>query len=117
MSFRNLRVWQESIDLAILIYMVSDHFPARERQGLTALMRRTAVSLTTDIAEGRYARGAAGELDEQLEVAMQLGFLSRLSAAKLAVKAAKIGKRLDRLKTHALSRMDAARAGSARQQH
>ncbi|HWW60040.1 MAG TPA: four helix bundle protein [Thermoanaerobaculia bacterium] len=115
MSFRNLRAWQESVDLAVLIYMVSDHFPPRERQGLTALMRRTAISLSSDIAEGRYARRAAGELDEQLEVAMQLGFLSRLSAATLAVKAAMIGKRLDRLKTHALSRMDAARTSPARQ--
>ncbi|HVR39450.1 MAG TPA: four helix bundle protein [Thermoanaerobaculia bacterium] len=110
MAFRNLRSWQESIDLAVLIFLVSDHFPEREQRGLTALMRKSATKLAIDIGERRfrYARGRAVELDEQLEVAMHLGFLSRETAAMLAVRAAKIGKRLERLMEHALPRVDTA---------
>ena len=51
-NFEKLDVWQKSIALADLVYVVTRHFPADERFGLTIQMRRAAVSISSNIAEG-----------------------------------------------------------------
>ena len=51
-SFRDLEVWKKSIDLVELIYVVSRNFPIEERFGLTSQVRRAAVSIPSNIAEG-----------------------------------------------------------------
>lgn len=52
-SFRDLRVWQESIDLTAEIYKKTTHFPKYEIYGLTQQIRRAAVSIANNIARGK----------------------------------------------------------------
>jgi len=67
-SYRDLLVWQKSIDLAEMIYLDSKSFPAEERFGLTSQIRRAAVSVPANIAEGA-ARTGTGEYLQFLSVA------------------------------------------------
>jgi len=84
--YRNLTVWQKSMDLVVCVYRLTKSFPASEHYGLSSQMRRAAVSIPSNIAEGgrrrgkdtphflRIAFGSASELDTQLEIAKRLGF-------------------------------------------
>jgi four helix bundle protein len=85
--FRDLQVWQRSMALARSVYSLTVSFPKSETFGLTQQMRRAAVSVPSNIAEGRgrltdksfalflsQARGSLNELETQLELSMQLGF-------------------------------------------
>ena len=85
-SFRDLIVWQRSIQLATSIYRATSRFPREETYGLIAQLRRSAVSVPSNIAEGQgrsstgefrqflgVARGSNFELQTQLEIARQLG--------------------------------------------
>ena len=83
---RQLRVWQLSHRLVLDVYRMTEGFPSAERFGLTAQMRRSAVSIASNIAEGagrdggafqqflQYAAGSASELETQLDIARELGF-------------------------------------------
>ena len=86
-SYRDLRCWSASLDLAADIYELSARFPRREAFGLTSQMRRAAVSVPSNIAEGNarastreflrflgIARGSLAELDTQLIIAERLGY-------------------------------------------
>lgn len=86
-SFRDLVVWQRSIQLAALIYRLSSVFPKEEIYGLASQIRRSAVSVPSNIAEGQgrlstgefrqflgIARGSNFELQTQLEIARTLKF-------------------------------------------
>jgi four helix bundle protein len=59
-SFTELTVWQKAIQLCVLIYRLTANFPADERFGLTNQLRRAAVSIASNIAEG-YGRSTKGE--------------------------------------------------------
>ena len=59
-SYRDLRVWQSAMDLASEVYSVSANFPSDERFGLTSQVRRAAVSVASNIAEG-HGRSHRGE--------------------------------------------------------
>jgi four helix bundle protein len=85
-SFRDLIVWQKSIDLATAVYRVTREFPREELYGLTSQIRRCAVSVPSNIAEGQgrmtsgefrqflgIARGSNFELQTQIEIARRLG--------------------------------------------
>ncbi|PIR85079.1 hypothetical protein COU15_02810 [Candidatus Kaiserbacteria bacterium CG10_big_fil_rev_8_21_14_0_10_45_20] len=87
-SYKNLIVWQKSKMLAVKVYAVTDHFPQSEMFGLTSQIRRSAVSIPSNIAEGSYrsgvkefknflhiAYGSGGELETQLEIAKELHFI------------------------------------------
>ena len=67
-SYRDLEVWKKSIDLVERIYLASKGFPADERFGLTSQIRRAAVSVPSNIAEGA-ARFGTGEFLQSLSVA------------------------------------------------
>ncbi|MBX3071342.1 MAG: four helix bundle protein [Thermomicrobiales bacterium] len=67
-DFTDLRVWQASMDLAEHVYLVTDKFPASDRGGLVGQMRRCAVSVPSNIAEGQ-ARGGAKEFGRFLGIA------------------------------------------------
>ena len=84
-SFRDLIVWQKSRDLAVAIYKLTDNFPKPELYGLTAQMRRAAISMSSNIAESYHrfhskeknqflsvAFGSGSELESQIEVAKML---------------------------------------------
>jgi len=86
--FRELQVWQKSMALAAAIYTLTDRFPKREVFGLTAQMRRSAVSVPSNIAEGHgrlsdpnlalflgHARGSLYELESQTELAIRVAFM------------------------------------------
>jgi len=89
---RDLRVWQESIGLVKDIYSVTTQFPDEEKFGLVTQMRRSAVSIPSNIAEGAgrgsqrefaqflvIARGSLSELETQLIIAKELNYLSDIA--------------------------------------
>jgi four helix bundle protein len=86
-SFRDLLVWQRSIQLAVAVYRLMQGFPREETYGLSSQVRRASVSVSSNIAEGHgrlstgeyrqflgIARGSNFELQTQLEIARALGF-------------------------------------------
>src|SRR5262245_7457648 len=94
-SFRDLLAWQKAMDLADLVCDITEPFPFRERFGLAYQMRKSAVSIASNIAEGHrrstatYARhleialGSHGELDTQCEIATRRRFISRTDRPRL----------------------------------
>lgn len=87
-SFKNIQVWQKSHDITLEIYQLTKEFPNEEKFGLTSQMRRSAASIPTNIAEGsgrgsdadfarflQYSMGSASELEYQLILAKDLGYL------------------------------------------
>ncbi len=89
-SYRDLIVWQKALILVSAIYKISEAFPAREMYGLTSQIRRAAVSIPSNIAEGQarqhtgefvhflhIALGSLAEVDTQLELAVEMDFTSR----------------------------------------
>ncbi len=88
-NHRTLRVWQGAMDLVSEIYAVTADFPKNEQFGLTAQLRRAAVSVASNIAEGcarggtkellyflNVASGSLSEIDTQVEIAHRLGYLA-----------------------------------------
>jgi four helix bundle protein len=88
-DFRKLRIWRASIDLAADVYQITYRFPRRELYGLAAQMRSSAVSISSNIAEGagrgsdkemarflRIALGSLSELESQFELASRLLLIS-----------------------------------------
>ena len=88
-TYHDLVVWQRAIYLAKETYALSDSFPAIERFGLTSQMRRSAVSVASNIAEGasrgtkrefiqflNIARGSLAELETQITIAEELSLIS-----------------------------------------
>ena len=67
-SFKDLQVWQRSIQLSVAIYRLTQDFPAEERFGLTSQLTRAGVSVASNIAEG-YGRGSTGEYKHFLGIA------------------------------------------------
>ena len=87
-DFKELKVWQKAHQLVLAVYRDTTAFPADERFGLTAHLRKTALSIPSNIAEGcgrqtdrdlarflSISAGSANELDYQLLLARDLGFL------------------------------------------
>ena len=87
-TFRDLIAWQKGMDLARMVYKATQSMPESEKYGLTNQMRRVAVSIPSNIAEGharqarldylkhlRIARGSLAELITQYELAVSLTFL------------------------------------------
>ena len=88
-SFTDLKAWQEGHRLVIQIYEATEMFPAKEQFGLTNQVRRAVVSITSNIAEGfsrnshkekvqffAMARGSLTEVQNQLVIARDVGYLS-----------------------------------------
>ncbi|TXT35117.1 MAG: S23 ribosomal protein [Planctomycetota bacterium] len=95
-SYRDLIVWQRSIQLVKKVYEVTRSFPADERFGLVSQMRRAAVSISSNIAEGQarrttgeftnflsQAEGSTAELDTQFLIACELEFDSERSRQEI----------------------------------
>ena len=88
-SYQDLRVWQKSIDFITDIYKVTKSFPSSELYGLVTQLRRAAVSVSSNIAEGQgrttkrdfhrflgQSRGSLLEIETQLVVSTNLGYIS-----------------------------------------
>lgn len=110
-NFEKLIVWQRSIALADRVYALTKAFPADERFGLTTQMRRAAVSISSNLAEGAsrhsktdYARfveisaGSAFELVSQLTIARNQGLLTREEYAQIYASALEIVRMLTGLR-------------------
>lgn len=86
--YKDLKAWQKSVDLTLEVYRCTQRFPGTETYGLTSQMRRAAVSIASNIAEGKdkssdgkcivflsHARGSLHELETQTLIAQKLGYL------------------------------------------
>ncbi len=84
-SYKNLIVWQRAIALVVAVYKLTNHFPKEETYGLTSQIKRSAISIPSNIAEGSrrgskkdfrhfllMAFGSGAELETQLEIAKRL---------------------------------------------
>ncbi len=104
-NFRNLGIWKKSKVLVKDIYITTNSFPNSEIFGLTNQIRRSAVSIPSNIAEGcnlmtskqlvkhlYIAMGSAGELETQLELASDLGFLPVDNSKQLIIRLTEIQK-------------------------
>ncbi|MCB0072287.1 MAG: four helix bundle protein [Caldilineaceae bacterium] len=108
-SYRDLRVWQNAMDLCVALYKATTAFPSSEIYGLTSQMRRASVSIPSNIAEGyrrsraeyirfvSISRGSAAELDTQLELAYRIGLLPEDQYQTLNQSLAAVGRQLTAL--------------------
>jgi four helix bundle protein len=109
-SFKQLTVWQRSIELTMEIYRLTQRFPREELFGLTSQLRRAAVSVASNIAEGQsrgtkgefiqflgIARGSAAEVDTQLTITRGLKLADESSIDRCDSLCAEVGKMLNAL--------------------
>ena len=109
-SYRDLASWQQARILVSAVYEVTADFPQDERFGLTSQIRRSAVSVPSNIAEGygrgasadytrflRIARGSLYEVETQSTLAFDLGFISKAECEQLQTKIDAVAKPLSGL--------------------
>lgn len=110
-SFRDLVAWQEGHKLVLMIYKETENFPKKEMFGLIDQMKRAAVSITSNIAEGfsrnsnkekyqfyNISCGSTTELQNQLLIARDVGYLSQEEFGKIADQTVRVLKLLNGLK-------------------
>ena len=125
-SYRDLVAWQKSIDLVIEIYVCTRFFPREETYGLVSQLRRAAVSVPSNIAEGHarlstgefrqfigHALGSLMEIETQLLISERLNYVGSTRSADLLQRTAEVGKILNGL-LHSLSDKNIYRAGARR---
>ncbi|WPL18257.1 four helix bundle protein [Thiorhodovibrio winogradskyi] len=109
-SYKDLIVWQKALDLVEIVYQVTRVFPKEELYALTNQLRRAAVSIPSNIAEGHarsstrdfhrflsIARGSLAEVETQLLIAQRLGYLSDDQLAPILSLQIEINKMTNRL--------------------
>jgi four helix bundle protein len=109
-SYKDLIAWRKGMDLAAAIYDATETFPSNEQFGLVSQLRRAAVSVPSNIAEGkehysnrdfvrflRHARGSLAEIETQLLIAGQRKYLSTETTTKLTQKVDELGRILSGL--------------------
>lgn len=107
-SYRDLIVWQKAMELVVAVYEVTDRFPPEEKFNLISQMRRSAVSIPSNIAEGRYrgtkpdyrqflriAFGSGAELETQVELAKRLPRTKHLDYSKVDAPLSEVMKMLN----------------------
>ncbi len=106
-SYRDLQVWRRAIDLAEAVYQATAQWPKDERFGLISQIRRAAVSVASNIAEGSarrttgeflqfigMSRGSLAETETQIIIAQRLRYLSKPAATNLLASAEEISRML-----------------------
>jgi four helix bundle protein len=109
-NYRDLIAWQKAMNLVAEVYRLSTSFPRPELYGLTAQLRRAAVSIPSNIAEGqgrggdpefvrflRIAHGSLNEVETQLLIAERLGYTERKLVNPLIDMSAEIGRLINGL--------------------
>src|SRR5207247_478119 len=109
-SYQDLVVWQRAMDLVVAVYRISSAFPGEERFGLTSQMRRAAVAVPSNIAEGQgrhttgeflqflgHARGSLMEVETQLMIAGRLEFILPEQSKDLSDLTSEVGRLLNAL--------------------
>ncbi len=97
-NYKELKVWQKSIEVAVIFHNITIGFPKYEIFGLTSQIRRSANSIAANIAEGSarsskkvffhflsIALGSAFELDTHLQIANRIGYLSEVNFNELSI--------------------------------
>lgn len=118
-GFRGLRVWHDGMAFAADIYRFTEAFPKHELYGLTSQIRRAAVSIPANLAEGNARRGAAeylhfvsiargslAEVETYLELAVILDYATHDCAVPLLDRAASVGRQLTSLRNALAARTD-----------
>ena len=109
-SYRDLLVWQLGTKIALAIYRQTTSFPREELYGLTSQLRRAAVSIPSNIAEGQGRRsprefvnflsiayGSVREVETQVEIARRLGYLASEDASRLVDQMDEVGRLINGL--------------------
>jgi four helix bundle protein len=109
-SFKDLIVWQRSMDLAVRIYKITQKLPASEQFGLTSQLRRAAVSIPSNIAEGygrqstgnyrqflSISRGSLMEIETQINICERLKYLAQSDTENIFKEITEISKMLTSL--------------------
>src|ERR1043165_2333476 len=107
-SYRQLIAWQKAMDLVDLVYDCSDQFPRRELYDLGSQLRRAAVSVPSNIAEGQArqsqrefyrflsnARGSLVEIETQILIAQRRHYISAADAERVLDRCAELGRILN----------------------
>ena len=115
-GYQDLIAWQKAMDFVVAIYQTTAAFPRDEQFGLTAQLRRAAVSIPSNIAEGQgrnsrkefhhflgNARGSLFEAETQVHIAARLNYISNEVRDRLLQSASAIGRLLNGLREWALS--------------
>src|SRR5271163_2729249 len=110
MSYRDLIAWKKGMQLVNSVYDATDSFPQHELYGLTSQLRRAAVSIPSNIAEGqahytnpefirflRHARGSLAEIETQILISKDRGYLREEQANKLIAQSDELGRVLSGL--------------------
>ena len=106
-DYRDLRVWQDAMEIAEEIYTITTGFPREEVYGMTSQMRRSSVSIAANIAEGfgrdqrrsfihylRIAQGSLKELETHIELSRRVGLMADKVAGDFALRTERLGKML-----------------------
>jgi len=108
-SYRDLDVWKVAMDAVVVVYGLADTLPSSERFELSSQIRRSVVSIPSNVAEGfgrggrayrnhvLIALGSTAELETQIEAAVRLGLLSAVQVAGAAELLTRVGQMLHRL--------------------
>jgi four helix bundle protein len=116
-GFKDLEVWQYAKNLAVEVYKITESFPPKEQFGLTNQIRRCSVSISSNISEGSargsnadFARflsislGSIAELENQLIIAKEIGYLTNESFDLLCENIYRIGRMIRALKSSILKK-------------
>ncbi|MBL1222152.1 four helix bundle protein [Chryseobacterium sp. L7] len=111
-NYKELLVWQKSVNFVTEIYICTKNFPKEEIYSLTSQIRRSSVSIPSNIAEGhsrrstldylqflKIARGSCAELETQLIISRNLDYISLEDFQELSNKASEIAKMLNAIIT------------------
>ena len=103
--YKDLIAWQRAMDLVESVYKITDRFPRREMYSLVDQLRRAAVSVPSNIAEGQahrsrreflhflqHSRGSLAEIETQLLIAIRLHYVDQNSAAPILSQIAEVGR-------------------------
>jgi len=109
-TFRDLKCWQKAFDLAVAVYAATRGFPKEELFALTNQLRRAAISVMSNIAEGKgrlsdkdslrffgNARGTLFEIESQFDIAEKLTYVSQVDARVIRSQTSEVGKLLNGL--------------------
>lgn len=111
-NFKNLKVWQKAVDLAVSVYELTKSFPTEEKFGITSQMRRSSISIPSNIAEGTarnsskafsncldISLGESFELETQAIIANRVGFLSENQFSQFTNEVSEVQKMIIGFKT------------------
>ena len=118
-SYKDLIVWQKSVSLVKLVYGLSASFPSEEKFGIISQMRRCAISIPSNIAEGQarrttpdyvrfvsIAQGSLAELETQLIISVELGYCELETKHNIFALATEVRKMLNALRRSLMEKMD-----------